>query len=152
MENHDIARPNQIVLLDGRSDKQRLLRDLAERAAAALGLDSSKLAAAFARREDLGSTGLGGGIAIPHTRMPGVQKPFSILALLRTPIAFDAIDGEPVDIVFLLVAPDNSDALKALAGISRILRETSILEGLRHAPSAQAAYDVLDPRVLKSGT
>jgi nitrogen PTS system EIIA component len=152
MENHEIARPNQIVLVDGHPDKPRLLLDLAGRAATALGLDSSRLEAALLRREDLGSTGLGGGIAIPHTRMPGVQKPFSVLALLHTPIQFDAIDGQPVDIVFLLVAPDNSDALKALAGISRILRQTSILEGLRHAPSAQAAYDILDPRVLKSGT
>ena len=145
MANNEIARPNQVVLLDGTLDKPRLLRDLAERAATALGLDGSKLAAALIRREDLGSTGLGGGIAIPHTRVPGVQRPFSILAILRTPIAFDAIDDQPVDVVFLLVAPDNGDALKALAGISRILREPTVLERLRHALSAQAAYDVLDP-------
>lgn len=145
MENNEIARPNQIVLLEGYADKPRLLHDLAERAATALELDAAKLASALLRREDLGSTGLGGGIAIPHTRMPGVQKPFSILALLRAPIQFDAIDGQPVDIVFLLVAPDNGDALKALAGISRALRDPSILERLRHAPSAQAAYDILDP-------
>jgi len=145
MANHDTVRPNRIVLLDGAPDKPRLLRELADRAAAALGLDASKLAAALFRREDLGSTGLGGGIAIPHARLAGIPQPFSVLAILRTPIAFDAIDDRPVDIVFLLVAPDSGDALKALAGISRILREPSVLERLRNAPSAQAAYDVLDP-------
>ena len=145
MANHDTVRPNRIVLLDGAPDKPRLLRELADRAAGALGLDASKLAAALFRREDLGSTGLGGGIAIPHARLAGIPQPFSVLAILRTPIAFDAIDDRPVDIVFLLVAPDSGDALKALAGISRILREPSVLERLRNAPSAQAAYDVLDP-------
>ena len=145
MAHSDAVRPNQIVLLDGGLDKPRLLRDLADRAAVALGLDASTLAAALLRREDLGSTGLGGGIAIPHTRMPGVQKPFAVLDILHTPMQFDAIDGQPGDIVFLLVAPDNSDALKALAGISRILRDPPTLDRLRHAPSAQAAYDVLDP-------
>lgn len=141
----ETIRPNQVVLLDGASDKPRLLRDLADRAAGALGLDASKLASALLRREDLGSTGLGGGIAIPHTRMPEIQKPFAVLAILHTPVPFDAIDDRPVDIVFLLVAPDNGDALKALAGISRVLREPMTVERLRHAASAQAAYDVLDP-------
>ena len=145
MTNLETIRPNQVILLDGALDKQRLLRDLADRAAAALGLDASELVAALLRREDLGSTGLGGGIAIPHTRMPGIQRPFSALAILRTPIAFDAIDGRPVDIVFLLVAPDNSDALKALAGVSRALRDPVKLEALRRAQSAQAACDVFDP-------
>ncbi len=140
-------RPNQIVLFDEVLDKQRLLRELADRAAIALGVDAAKLAAALFRREDLGTTGLGGGIAIPHTRMPEVQRPFSLLAILRKPIPFDAIDDLPVDVVFLLVAPDNSDALKALAGISRVLREPSVLERLRHVLSAQAAYDVLDPSI-----
>jgi len=139
------VRPSQIVLLDAAPNKAQLLRDLADRVALALGLDAPKLTTALLRREELGSTGLGGGIAIPHTRMPGLQKPFTVLAILRTPIQFDAIDGQPVDIVFLLVAPDNGDALKALAGISRILRNPAILEQLRRAPSAQAAYDVLDP-------
>lgn len=144
MINIEPVRPSQIVLLAA-PNKAQLLRDLAERVALALGLDAAKLIAALLRREELGSTGLGGGIAIPHTRMPGLQQPFTVLAILRTPIQFDAIDGQPVDIVFLLVAPDNGDALKALAGISRTLREPEILKSLRHAPSAQAAYDVLDP-------
>ncbi len=145
MTAQETLRPNQIVLLDETFDKRRLLEELADRAATALGLDASKLTSALFRRETLGSTGLGGGIAIPHTRMPEVQKPFSVLAILRHPIAFDAIDDRPVDVVFLLVAPDNGDALKALAGISRVLREPAILERLRSAQSAQAAYDILDP-------
>ena len=145
MASNEPVRPSQIVLLDAAPNKAQLLRDLAERVALALGLDAPKLAAELLRREELGSTGLGGGIAIPHTRMPGLQKPFTVLAILRTPIQFDAIDGQPVDIVFLLIAPDNGEALKALAGISRTLREPAILEQLRHALSAQAAYNVLDP-------
>jgi PTS system nitrogen regulatory IIA component len=145
MADIETIRPNQIVLLDGGFDKPRLLRELADRAARALGLESSKILAALVRREELGSTGLGGGIAIPHTRIAGIDKPFSILAILRPAIPFDAIDEQPVDVVFLLVAPDSGDALKALAGISRTLRDVSTLERLRHAPSAQAAFDVLPP-------
>jgi PTS system nitrogen regulatory IIA component len=145
MANQDAVRPNQIVLLNEALDKPRLLRELADRAASALGLDAAKLAAALVRREDLGSTGLGGGIAIPHTRIAGLQKPFSVLAILGTPIAFDAIDDQPVDLVFLLVAPDSGDALKALAGIARVLREPSVTERLRTIQSARAAYEVLDP-------
>jgi PTS system nitrogen regulatory IIA component len=137
-------RPNQIVLLEGALDKPRLLRDLADRAATALNLDGAELAAALLRREDLGSTGLGGGIAIPHTRVAGLQKLFVLLAILRNPVQFDAIDGQPVDLVCLVVAPDNGEALKALAAISRVLREPAILARIRQAPSAQAAYDVLD--------
>lgn len=144
MADTETIRPNQIVLLDGGFDKSRLLRELADRAATALGLDSTKLLAALLRREELGSTGLGGGVAIPHTRIAGIDKPFSILAILRPAIPFDAIDEQPVDVVFLLVAPDSGDALKALAGISRILREAPILERLRHAKSAQAAFDSLE--------
>ena len=144
MANSEPLRPNQIVLLDRPPDKPQLLGELAGRAATALSLDARALTAALLRREELGSTGLGGGIAIPHTRIPGLPRPFAVLAILRTPIQFDAIDGAPVDIVFLLLMPDSGEALKALAGISRTLREPAILKALRAAPSAQAAYDILD--------
>ena len=145
MASNETVHPNQIVLLEGGLDKPRLLRELADRAAAALDLDGSTLAAALVHREELGSTGLGGGVAIPHTRISGIQKPFSVLAILHPAIPFDAIDDQPVDVVFLLVAPDNGEALKTLAGISRILRDPSILERLRHAQSAEAAFDALEP-------
>jgi PTS system nitrogen regulatory IIA component len=145
MANTERLRPNQIVILDRPPDKPQLLAELAERAATALDLDASTLTTALLRREELGSTGLGGGIAIPHTRISGLPKPFAVLAILRAPIQFDAIDGAPVDIVFLLLMPDSGEALKALAGISRTLRQPGILTALRQAPSAQAAYSVLDP-------
>lgn len=144
MTTSEIVQPNQIVLLDEGLDKQRLLRDLGDRAGAALGIEARQLTAALFRREDLGSTGLGGGVAIPHTRIPGISRSFSLLAILRTPIEFEAIDDRPVDVVFLLVATDSADALKSLAGISRILREPALVERLRHAESAQAAFDALD--------
>ncbi len=144
MSTGDRLLPNQIVILDRPPDKPQLLGELAERAATALSLDARTISAALLRREELGSTGLGGGIAIPHTRIPGLQRPFAILAILRAAIAFDAIDGAPVDIVVLLLMPDSGDALKALAAISRILRDPVILKALRAAPSAQAAYNILD--------
>lgn len=144
MATGDRLLPNQIVLLDRAPDKPQLLGELAGRAATVLGLDAATITAALLRREALGSTGLGAGIAIPHTRIPGLQRAFSMLAILRNPIAFEAIDGAPVDIVFLLLMPDSSEALKALAAISRTLRDPSILKSLRSAPSAQAAYDALD--------
>ncbi len=139
----DIISPNHILLLDRPPDKPQLLRDLAERAAEALHLDAAELTAALLRREQLGSTGLGGGIAVPHTRIPGLPKPFGILAILGTPIAFDAIDEAPVDLVVLLLLPDNGEALKALATISRGLRQPELLAGLRHAETARAAYQAL---------
>src|SRR6188474_3404803 len=92
------------VLCDVRaSDKERLLDELTGRAANALRLDAASLADAIAKREQLGSTGMGDGIAIPHARIAALSKPFGVLARLRRPIDFAAIDGRPVDLVFLLL-------------------------------------------------
>src|SRR5262249_41964035 len=89
-------------------DKARLLGELARRAATALGLPADQISDALLKREDLGSTGTGGGIAIPHARLAGVARPFGMLVSLAKAIDFDAIDGRPVDIVFLLLLPTNS--------------------------------------------
>lgn len=144
MTEKDRIQPNQIFLLDGVYDKPRLLRELADHAAAALGLESEHLVAALLRREDLGSTGLGGGIAVPHARLPDLPRSFGILALLRTPAEFDAIDGRTVDVVFLQLAPDNAGMLKALAATSRTLREAELVDKLRRVSSARDAYELLD--------
>ena len=96
-------------------------------------------------RERLGSTGVGGGVAIPHAKLAELSKPSGVFARLREPIEFDAVDGRPVDLVFLLLAPDSegSDHLKALALVSRLLRDERVCARLRGADSAEALYAVL---------
>lgn len=96
-------------------------------------------------REDVTSTGIGGGIAIPHGRMPTLTTPRGVFARLAQPIAFDSIDERPVDIVFLLVAPEGAgaDHLKALARVSRLLRDRSLVDKLRATESAEALYALL---------
>jgi PTS system nitrogen regulatory IIA component len=124
------------VLCDVRAaDKDRLLRDLTERAAKARHLEAAPLCDAIARREQLGSTGMGDGIAIPHARVAGLAKPFGVLARLRRPIDFAAIDGKPVDIVFLLLLPAAADGeqLTALASVARRLRDAEVAAHLRGA-------------------
>lgn len=135
--------PERVLIIDRPPDKPQLLRDLAARAATSTGLNAGQLGDALLRREGLGSTGLGAGIAIPHARIAGLGAPLGLLAILRSPVEFDSIDGKPVDIVFALLAPDDKDALKALAGISRLLRQPDLLAALRHAPSAAIAYEAL---------
>jgi PTS system nitrogen regulatory IIA component len=127
------------VLCDVRaSDKERLLGELTGRAANALRLDAASLADAIAKREQLGSTGMGDGIAIPHARIAALSKPFGVLARLRRPIDFAAIDGRPVDIVFLLLLPATppGEQLTALASVARKLRDAETVARLRRARDA----------------
>ena len=105
----DFLSPADVIVDLRAPDKARLLRDLSHRAGERLRLDGEVIARAVLGREDLGSTGTGGGVAVPHARIAEVKKPFGILACLRRPIAFDAIDGKPVDIVFLLLLPTRAD-------------------------------------------
>jgi nitrogen PTS system EIIA component len=122
------------TLIDLRaSDKTRLLQELARRAAAALGLAPERISAEILKREELGSTGTGGGVAIPHARIQGLNRSFGVLARLDEPIDFEAIDGRPVDLVFLLLLPANpvGEQLKALASVARKLRDPACLRDLR---------------------
>jgi PTS system nitrogen regulatory IIA component len=135
--------PDRVLIFNPPPDKPQLLSDLAARIASVAQLDPSDITNALLKREGLGSTGLGAGIAIPHARVPGIQGPIGLLAILHSPIEFDAIDGRPVDIVFMLVMPDDKDALKALAGISRLLRQPELLAALRRPPSAAIAYQAM---------
>jgi PTS system nitrogen regulatory IIA component len=122
--------------------KARLLDELARRAGLALGLPADVISDALSKREALGSTGTGGGIAIPHARLPGVSKPFGMLVRLAKAIDFDAIDGRPVDIVCLLLLPTNSqgEQLNALACAARTLREAEALRNIRCAADDAALY------------
>jgi PTS system nitrogen regulatory IIA component len=122
------------------SGKKALLAELASRAATLFKLDERRLFDRLLERERLGSTGIGGGIAIPHARMSALAKPVGLFARLAHPIDFDAIDERPVDVVFLLAAPEGAgaDHLKALARVSRLLRDRSLVEKLRATESADA--------------
>src|SRR6266851_1065325 len=100
MEIKDFLAPLHVVIDLRASDKKRLLEELARRAAAAVGLGAESIASALSKREALGSTGTGGGVAVPHARLAGLGRPFGLLARLTKPVDFDAIDGQPVDLVF----------------------------------------------------
>jgi PTS system nitrogen regulatory IIA component len=131
------------VAIDVRaSDKSGLLRELAARAASALDLRADAVASAIEKRDELGSTGIGGGAAMPHARMREVEKAFGVLARLANPVAFHAIDGQPVDIVFLLLLPASAqlEQINALAAVARKLRDTAVLRKLRGAISATELY------------
>ena len=126
-------------------DKVQLLRELSARAAARLQLDPGAVADAILKRENLGSTGMGSGVAIPHARFRGLKKSYGTLVRLRKPIDFDAVDGRPVDIVFLLIAPvaPESDQLNALACIARKLRDPEVVADLRQAKDGTAIYETV---------
>jgi PTS system nitrogen regulatory IIA component len=141
------------VMLDVRgSDKVRLLRELARQAAAKLDLVPDAVADALLKREELGSTGTGGGIAIPHARLDGVTKPFGMLVRLARAIDFDAIDGRPVDIVCLLLLPTRAqgEQLNALACAARALRDPDAVRELRRAGDDAALYDAVARSSAKS--
>jgi PTS system nitrogen regulatory IIA component len=137
----ELLRPeNVLVDLDAPS-KLQLLQALATRAARATGLDEAVLLAGLSHRESLGSTGIGQGIAIPHSAPGELAAPFALLARLARPIEFDAIDDQPVDLVFLLLSPaDRASHLKALSVVSRQLRSAGVTERLRRARTAAEMY------------
>ena len=126
-------------------DKRALLHHLAHRAAVVLNVDDNIVFNALLKREELGSTGVGNGVAIPHVRLEQVKSPFGIMVRLKDPINFDSIDGRPVDLVcLLLLSKENESAqLNALAGIARRLRRPELLEELRRAPNRVVLYNVM---------
>ena len=137
--------PSDVAIDHRASDKAGLLKDLAARAASALKLPVEAVATEIEKRDELGSTGIGAGVSIPHARFREVKKPFGFLVRLKQPIEFDAIDGQPVDIVFLLMLPAASqlDQLNALAAVARKLRDREVLRRLRTAKSATELYGVV---------
>jgi PTS system nitrogen regulatory IIA component len=141
----DFISPDSVVPSLKAKTKKQLLQELASRAGRLTGLSERGIFDVLLQRERLGSTGLGQGIAIPHGKIAGLKGIVGIFARLAEPIDFDAVDGEPVDIVFLLLAPEGAgaDHLKALARISRLLREGSAVEKLRVSRDAAALYAVL---------
>lgn len=146
MEIREFLLPADTLVKVRGTDKTRLLQELATRAAAALNLDANLICTALLKREDLGSTGTGGGVAIPHARMAELKKPFGTLVRLKHSIDFDAIDGMPVDIVFLLLLPAQSgDPLHALASVARRLRDPESVRRLRSAADEAELYRAIHP-------
>jgi PTS system nitrogen regulatory IIA component len=125
--------------------KKQLLQELSARASRLTGIDERDIFDVLWQRERLGSTGLGQGVAIPHGKLAALKGIVGIFARLADPIDFEAVDGAPVDVVFLLLAPEGAgaDHLKALARISRLLRDGQAVEKLRASKDASALYAVL---------
>jgi PTS system nitrogen regulatory IIA component len=137
--------PDAVLAHAKATGKKALLAELAGKAAGLYKIDERKLFDRLLERERLGSTGIGGGIAIPHGRLTTITKPHGLFARLAHPVDFDAIDERPVDVVFLLVTPEGAgaDHLKALARVSRLLRDRSLVEKLRATEKADALYALL---------
>ena len=145
MHLSDFISPDSVLPSLRVKSKKQLLQELSSRAARRTGLPERVIFDVLLQRERLGSTGLGQGIAIPHGKIPGLKSIVGIFVRLAVPVDFEAVDGEPVDLVFLLLAPEGAgaDHLKALARISRLLREGSAVEKLRASRDAAALYAVL---------
>ena len=145
MDLGDLLKPEGVFASVRIKNKKQALQELAARAARITGLVERQIFDAILQRERLGSTGVGRGIAIPHARVAGLKRIAAVFAQLDEPIEFDALDGEAVDLVFLLLAPEHAgaDHLKALARISRVLRDPLTIEKLRAARDRTQLYAVL---------
>jgi PTS system nitrogen regulatory IIA component len=145
MDLADLITPEAIYPSLKAKTKKQALQELAQRAAGLTGVEAREIFDTLLQRERLGSTGIGRGIAVPHGRIASLRKIVSVFARLEEPIDFEALDNEPVDLIFLLLAPEHAgaDHLKALARISRLLREPSSIEKLRAAKDRAALYSVL---------
>ena len=145
MDLKDVVSQDAIAIGLNATSKKHLLQELAQRAETACGVDARQALDALLERERLGPTGMGRGIAIPHARIDGLDTIVGVFARLSKPVDFDAVDGEPVDLVFALFAPEDAGAnhLRALARVSRCLRDQSVTSKLRAASDAGAAHMVL---------
>jgi nitrogen PTS system EIIA component len=141
----DLIAPEAVMPSLKVKSKKQLLTELSAHAARVAGLPERDIFDVLLQRERLGSTGLGQGVAIPHGKLAGLKRIVGAFARLSEPVDFDAVDGRPVDIVFLLLAPEGAgaDHLKALARISRLLREGPAVEKLRASKDPATLYAVL---------
>jgi PTS system nitrogen regulatory IIA component len=148
MEIADLITPRSVIAQLRVTTKKQALQELAKRAFALTGINERTIYDVLIERERLGSTGIGMGIGIPHGRLPRLDKLYGIFARLDRAVPFEAIDDQPVDLIFLLLAPEaaGADHLKALARVSRLLRDRGICEKLRGTDSADALYSLLADR------
>jgi PTS system nitrogen regulatory IIA component len=145
MEIADLLVPEAVFPALKVHGKKQLLHELAARAAQLTGLPERRILETLLERERLGSTGMGQGVAIPHGRLAGLPRIFGMFVRLEIPIPYDSIDDKPVDLVFLLLTPEaaGADHLKALARISRLLRNHVACEKLRASNRAEVLYALL---------
>jgi len=145
MSLHDLIEPNAILPSLKVSTRKQALQELSERAAEVSGLPAREIFDALLQRERLGSTGVGGGIAIPHGKLPRVDRMIGLFARLERPIDYEALDGEPVDLIFLLLAPESAgaDHLKALSRVARAFRDQRLTARLRATRDASGLYLLL---------
>jgi len=146
----EILAPADVLVGLRAASKAALLEALAGRAAHTLGIGLDEILPALLRREDLGSTGVGDGVALPHARLESVLQPYGLLARLRDPLDFEAVDDRPVDLVFLLLLPAATPGqhLNALACVARWLRDPGTAAALRGARDAGALYALVGDRAL----
>ena len=142
MKVADFLWPSSALIDLEAPNKTELIRDLARRAASVLDVSADRIFTALQKREQLGSTGTGQGIALPHARFEELKHPFGLLARLNKPIAFDAIDEAPVDIIFLLLLPESpqGDQLNTLATVARKLRDATVVSDIRRSSTATDLY------------
>lgn len=145
MEIADLLTPNSIIVNLRVTSKKQALQELARTAAALTGQHERTVFEVLLERERLGTTGVGGGVAIPHGKLAGLKRLYGVFARLDTPIDFESVDEQPVDLIFLLLAPETAgaDHLKALARVSRLLRDREICEKLRGSDTSDALYALL---------
>ena len=149
MEINDLISSNVVVANLKAISKKQILQYLSRRAADATGLPERAIFDVLMERERLGTTGVGNGIAIPHGKLPELDRLYGHFARLEQPVDFQSIDERPVDLIFLLLAPESAgaDHLKALAKVSRVLRDDSICEKLRGTDTSDALYAILTDSV-----
>lgn len=145
MEIADLIKPEHVVARLRATSKKQALQELAKRASDIIGQPERAIFSVLMKRERLGTTGVGNGIAIPHGKLPNLDRLYGLFARLEHPIDFESIDDRPVDLIFLLIAPETSgaDHLKALARVSRLLRDKAACEKLRGTDDAEALYALL---------
>ncbi|MFZ0695142.1 MAG: PTS IIA-like nitrogen regulatory protein PtsN [Alphaproteobacteria bacterium] len=145
MEINELITPECVVSHLKATSKKQALQELSKKMAEISGRSEREIFDVLLERERLGTTGVGMGIAIPHGKLPGLDRLYALFAKLERPIEFDSIDEQPVDLIFLLLAPETAgaDHLKALARVSRLLRNKGICEKLRGTESADALYALI---------
>lgn len=145
MELSSILKPEAVRVLSAASSKKRLFQEIGDVAQSACGLNAQATVEALMERESLGPTGVGHGVALPHARLPDLDRVTGVFVMLEKPLDFGAVDRQPVDIAFTLLAPEAAgvEHLKALALVSRTLREPSLCAKLRANPDATKLYAIL---------
>jgi PTS system nitrogen regulatory IIA component len=145
MDFPDLLTPESVIVPLQATGKKETLTKLAERAAGITGMHERQIFDVLLERERLGTTGVGRGIAIPHGKLPGLTRLYGIFARAAPAVDFEAVDEQPVDLIFLLLAPEDAgaDHLKALARVSRLLRDPKMCRKLRSLDDAAAIHEFL---------